>query len=235
MSFEKHKTDPALGLVVHAHLTKLGIETPMIASRINVDAKTKIEQLIELERQKMEILGLDLSDDSLYETPKRVAKMTVLENYWGLIPTNFPKITTIENKFKSKNGYGSKVTVGPIELVSKCEHHQLEILGEAYVSYIPKDRVMGLSKFSRVVEYFAKRPQVQERLTEQICETLQLILDTDDVAVSIYAEHLCMTTRGVEDPCAATATCSLSGSYLTNDGLKTEYLHDVDQLSSRRR
>lgn len=157
----------------------------------------------------METLGLDLSDDSLADTPKRVAKMYVDEVFWGLLPENFPKMTVIENKMK----YNEMVTEVNITLNSNCEHHFIPIIGKAHVSYIPKGKVVGLSKLNRLVDYYARRPQVQERLTSQIAEKLKELLGTEDVAVVIDAMHTCVRTRGIRDGASHTRTSSLGGVY----------------------
>ena len=136
----------------------------------------------------MKALGMDLSDDSLSETPKRVAKMLVHETLWGLDYEAFPKCTTVSNKM----GYNEMVVERNVNVQSNCEHHALPIYGVATVAYVPKDKVLGLSKINRVVEYFSKRPQIQERLTEQVFHALQFILETTDVAVMIDAEHFCV-------------------------------------------
>ena len=220
MAFQKTKIDAALGYEVMQHLESLGLHTPCIKEALHVDNKTKIDIIERHMTEILKTLGMDLSDDSLIETPKRVAKMMVLENYWGLLPENFPKNTTIENKMHLDN----MVTVGDINVSSFCEHHLLPVLGKAYIAYLPKDRVIGLSKLSRVVEYFSRRPQVQERLTAQIYHALSYMLDTPDVAVGINAVHLCMSTRGVEDPDAWTQTTKLGGSFKTELGMRVEFL-----------
>lgn len=160
-------------------------------------------------REIMKTLGLDLTDDSLVETPKRVARMYVDEIFSGLLPENFPKITTIENKMN----YDEMVTELNITMNSSCEHHFIPILGVAHVSYIPDKKVIGLSKLNRIVDYYSKRPQVQERLTEQVAKKLQELLETDDVAVVIDAIHTCVKTRGIKDNLSYTRTASIYGKY----------------------
>lgn len=164
-------------------------------------------------------LGLDLSDDSLADTPKRVAKMYVEEVFWGLLPENFPKMTVIENKM----GYDEMVTEVNITLNSNCEHHFIPIIGKAHVSYIPKDKVIGLSKLNRLVDYYSRRPQVQERLTDQIAKKLQELLGTDDVAVVIDAMHTCVRTRGIKDSASHTRTSSLHGIYRSSADTRAEF------------
>jgi GTP cyclohydrolase I len=220
MAFQKTKTDEQLGYEIQKHLESLGLQTPVDKKNLSAENKDKIEKIENHMTEVFKILGLDLSDDSLIETPKRVAKMMVLDQYWGLLPENFPKNTMIKDKMK----VDEMVTVGGIQVNSLCEHHALPILGKAYVSYIAEGKVIGLSKLSRVVEYFCKRPQVQERLTSQIYHTLSYMLGTEHVAVGINAVHLCMTTRGVEDAGAWTQTTKLGGAFKENNQTRQEFL-----------
>ena len=186
MSYNKTKTDPELGQKVHEHLFKMGVETPRRDN--GIDRKLKIAKIEEKFQDIMGILGLDLTDDSLIETPKRVAKMYVNEIFWGLDYDAFPKCTTVDNKMH----YNEMVVERNVNVQSNCEHHFVVIDGLATVAYVPKQKVLGLSKINRIVEYFSKRPQIQERLTEQIFHTLQFILETEDVAVMIDAQHYCV-------------------------------------------
>lgn len=217
MSYNKTKTDPELGRKVHEHLVKVGVETPTTPN--NYDRKEKIEQIETHFTHIMRILGLDLSDDSLVETPKRVAKMYVNEIFWGLDYEAFPKCTTVNNKMK----YNEMVVERNVSVQSNCEHHFVVIDGLATVAYVPKDRVLGLSKINRIVEYFSKRPQIQERLTEQIFHTLQYILDTEDVAVMIDAQHYCVKSRGVEDTGSSTVTSRLGGGFKSDPAVRNEF------------
>lgn len=219
MSFQKTKVDSALGEQVHQHLLNLGLETPT-TELLNVDNRIKIEKIESHMTEICKILGLDLTDDSLIETPKRVAKMMVLEQNWGLLPENFPKNTTIMNKMNTDE----MVTVGEIPVMSICEHHLITISGTAVVSYLPKTKVIGLSKLARIVEYYSRRPQVQERLTSQIYHALSYLLDTEDVAVGINARHYCMISRGVETPNSWTQTTKLGGAFKNDAGTKSEFL-----------
>jgi len=196
----------------------MGVETPMAKSNIS-DRKDKIAVIEPLFAEIMKTLGLDLSDDSLIETPKRVAKMFVNEIFWGLDPEAFPKCTTVDNKMK----YNEMVCERGINVKSNCEHHFVVIDGLATVAYVPKDKVLGLSKINRIVEYFSKRPQIQERLTEQIFHTLQFILDTEDVAVMIDARHYCVSSRGVEDTSSSTVTSRLGGGFKTDPAARAEF------------
>jgi GTP cyclohydrolase I len=217
MSYNKTKCDPELGQQVHEHLVKMGVETP--ARPNNRDRKEKIELIESYFEGIMMVLGLDLSDDSLTETPKRVAKMYVNEIFWGLDYDAFPKCTTVDNKMK----YNEMVCERNVNVQSNCEHHFVIIDGLATVAYVPKDRVLGLSKINRIVEYFSKRPQIQERLTEQIFHTLQYILDTEDVAVMIDAQHYCVKSRGVEDTGSSTVTTRLGGGFKTDPAARAEF------------
>ena len=218
MSFNKTKADPELGLKVHEHLVKMGVETP---TNPNGLSRTDKIELIEAKfRDIMNALGLDLSDDSLIETPKRVAKMYVGEIFWGLDYDAFPKCTTVDNKMH----YNEMVVERNVNVQSNCEHHFVVIDGLATVAYVPKQKVLGLSKINRIVEYFSKRPQIQERLTEQIFHTLQFILETEDVAVMIDAKHYCVAARGVEDTGSSTVTCRLGGGFKTDPSARQEFL-----------
>lgn len=212
-----NKSDNALGEAVRTMLINNGIETPMAGS--SRMAEPGIESHV---ASIMSLLGLDLEDDSLRETPKRVAKMFANELFWGLDYRNFPKATTVENKM----AYDQMVLERNITVQSTCEHHLLPILGHAHIAYIPNKKVLGLSKLNRIVEFFSRRPQIQERLTSQIAATLSYLLETVDVAVFIEAEHMCVKTRGVEDGCSDTATSSLRGVF--RDGaLRAEFFSCV--------
>ena len=219
MSYNKTKTDPELGQRVHEHLVKMGVETPVTKSRH--DRKTQIELIEQNFTAIMNVLGLDLNDDSLMETPKRVAKMYVNEIFWGLDYEAFPKCTTVDNKMK----YDEMVVEKNVIVQSNCEHHFVIIDGVATVAYIPNKKVLGLSKINRIVEYFSKRPQIQERLTEQIFHTLQFILETEDVAVMIDAQHYCVKSRGVEDTGSSTVTSRLGGGFKTDPAARSEFLN----------
>jgi GTP cyclohydrolase I len=219
MSFNKSKTDPELGLKVHEHLVKVGVETPTISNGLSRGDKIDI---IEAKfTDIMNALGLDLSDDSLIETPKRVAKMMVTETMWGLDYDAFPKCTTVDNKMQ----YNEMVVERNVNVQSNCEHHFVVIDGLATVAYVPKQKVLGLSKINRIVEYFSKRPQIQERLTEQVFHALQFILETEDVAVMIDAKHYCVAARGVEDTGSSTVTCRLGGGFKTDPAARAEFLN----------
>ena len=218
MSYNKTKTDPVLGQQVHEHLVKVGVETPVIDNGLSrTDKIDKIEKSFDT---IMETLGLDLKDDSLMDTPKRVAKMYVNEIFWGLDYDAFPKATVVDNKMQ----YDEMVVERNINVQSNCEHHFVVIDGLATVAYIPNETVLGLSKINRVVEYFSKRPQIQERLTEQVYHALSFILNTEDVAVLIDAQHYCVKSRGVEDAGSSTITSKLGGGFRSDPALRAEFL-----------
>ena len=221
MSYNKTKCDPELGNQVHAHLVKMGVETPVVQN--NVDRKDKIDVIEKHFAVIMETLGLDLTDDSLMDTPKRVAKMYVNEIFWGLDYEAFPKCTTVDNKMK----YDEMVVERNVNVQSNCEHHFVVIDGVATVGYIPKQKVLGLSKINRIVEYFSKRPQIQERLTEQVYYALQYILETDNIAIVIHAQHYCVKSRGVEDVGSSTVTSKLGGVFKTDPNVRTEFMRLV--------
>jgi GTP cyclohydrolase I len=218
MAYNKTKTDPELGLRIHEHLVNCGVETPI--TELALDRKDKIDKIEHHFTAIMQTLGLDLADDSLMDTPKRVAKMYVNEIFYGLDYEAFPKCTVIENKMT----YDEMVVETGINVQSNCEHHFVVIDGLATVAYVPHRVVLGLSKMNRIVEYFAKRPQVQERLTEQVYHALQYILETDDIAVMIDAQHFCVKSRGVEDTGSSTITSKLGGTFRENASARAEFL-----------
>jgi len=205
-------------MLVRSALESRGLETPRIENGLS--AAEKRERIRQHIQQIMEILGMDLQDDSLAETPKRIAKMYVDEIFSGLDYAHFPKITVIENKM----GVDEMVKVRDITMTSTCEHHLVTIDGLATVAYLPRSKVIGLSKINRIVQFFAKRPQVQERLTQQILVALQALLETEDVAVSITATHYCVKARGVMDASSATTTTALGGMFKKNPASRQEFL-----------
>jgi len=196
-----------------------GIDTPLREDAFQLDDETKIELIEDRFREIMNILGLDLSDDSLKDTPRRVAKMYVKEIFSGLNPVNKPSVSLFENKYQ----YNQMLVEKDITLYSNCEHHFVPIVGKAHVAYISNGYVIGLSKINRIVQYYAKRPQVQERLTIQIAEELKAVLKTKHVAVVIEADHLCVSSRGIQDISSQTVTSHYSGKFL-NDQTKNEFL-----------
>ncbi|WP_321289859.1 GTP cyclohydrolase I FolE [uncultured Sunxiuqinia sp.] len=195
------------------------VDTPLRDDAFMKSAEQKMAIIEDKFRDIMNALGLDLTDDSLKGTPGRVAKMYVKEIFNGLHPENKPKISVFENKFL----YGEMLVEKNINLNSTCEHHFLPIVGKAHVAYVSSGQVIGLSKINRIVDYFARRPQVQERLTVQIASELKRILKTDDVAVLIDAKHMCVSSRGIEDESSATVTAEYSGIFKQQDR-KDEFL-----------
>jgi len=202
-------------------LEKKGLETPMLPNQISREKKK--EQIEYHMREVLKLLALDLSDDSLEETPSRIAKMYVDEVFSGLDYKNFPKITVIENKMN----VSEMVRVKNITLTSTCEHHLVTIDGKAAVAYIPRGKIIGLSKINRIVRFFAQRPQVQERMTQQILVALQTLLESDDVAVTIDATHYCVKSRGVMDATSETTTTALGGIFKSNSATRHEFLSDL--------
>lgn len=194
-------------------------DTPLRDDAFDLDDKSKIEAIKKDVASILHTLGLDLTDDSLSGTPKRVAKMFVKEIFGGLHPDNKPKASTFDNKYK----YGEMLVEKNITLYSTCEHHLLPIVGRAHVAYISKGKVIGLSKMNRIVDYFAKRPQVQERLTIQVVRELQKALGTDDVACVIDAKHLCVNSRGIRDIESSTVTSEFGGAF-KDDKVRREFL-----------
>lgn len=199
-------------------LIEQGLETPIVES--DMTPEQKYQRIKGLLTEVISVMGLDLNDDSLAETPHRIAKMYVNEIFSGLDYMNFPNITVIENKMK----VDEMVKVSNINLTSTCEHHFVTIDGLAKVAYLPKSKVIGLSKINRIVRFFAQRPQVQERLTQQILLAIQTLTETDDVAVTIDATHYCVKSRGVMDVNSNTTTTALGGCFKTNPQTRAEFL-----------
>ena len=186
-----------------------GLETPMKLDAFEISDSEKKEKISGLFAQIMDVMGLDLTDDSLKGTPNRVAKMYIDEIFSGLNPLNKPKIALFDNKYK----YNQMLVEKNITFYSNCEHHFVPIIGKAHIAYVSSGKVIGISKLNRIVQYFAKRPQVQERLTNQIAIELKTILDTEDIAIIIDAKHLCVSSRGVKDDASATVTSYYSGVF----------------------
>jgi GTP cyclohydrolase I len=188
-----------------------GLETPMKEDAFRLTDNEKKVKIAGLFEEIMDVLGLDLTDDSLKGTPERVAKMYIDEIFSGLNPKNKPKVALFDNKYQ----YNQMLVEKDITFYSNCEHHFVPIIGKAHVSYISSGKVIGLSKLNRIVNYYARRPQVQERLTNQIAEELKSILGTEDVAVIIDAKHLCVSSRGIKDDSSATVTAFYGGAFNT--------------------
>ncbi len=199
------------------------LETPMMKDAFELSDKAKIEKIQFHFKEIMEILGLDLTDDSLKDTPNRVAKMYVNEAFSGLNPANKPTASLFENKYK----YNQMLVEKDISFYSNCEHHFVPIFGKAHVAYISSGKIIGLSKLNRIVNYYAKRPQVQERLTMQIAYELQNILNTEDVAVILDAKHLCVSSRGIKDTSSSTISSYYGGKF-NEEQTKKELMNYID-------
>ena len=189
-----------------------GLETPMKKDAFKLTDDEKKKKIAVLFEEIMDVMGLDLTDDSLKGTPERVAKMYIDEIFSGLNPINKPKVALFDNKYQ----YNQMLVEKDITFYSNCEHHFVPIIGKAHISYISSGKVIGLSKLNRIVQYYAKRPQVQERLTNQIAEELKGVLGTEDVAVIIDAKHLCVSSRGIKDDTSATVTAFYGGTFNTS-------------------
>jgi GTP cyclohydrolase IA len=214
---------PANEVMTHEELGDMHVgtsfETPLRPDAFELDDDLKIELIAKQFKEIMHILGLDLEDDSLKGTPQRVAKMYVKEIFSGLNPENAPKIKLFENKYQ----YNEMLVEKNIPFISNCEHHFVPIVGKAHIAYISNGKVVGLSKINRVVEFYARRPQVQERMTIQIANHLKEALGTDDVAVLIEAEHMCVSMRGVEHSGVTTITSEFSGQF-KEESRRNEFL-----------
>jgi len=198
-------------------------DTPMREDAFKLSDEEKIERIKKNVSDIMHTLGLDLSDDSLSGTPNRVAKMYVKELFGGLHPDKKPSASTFDNKYK----YGEMLVEKNITVYSTCEHHLLPIVGIAHVAYISKGKVVGLSKMNRIVDYYAKRPQVQERLNIQVVKELQNVLGTEDVACVIDAKHLCVNSRGIRDVASSTVTAEYGGKF-KEEALRREFLDYIN-------
>ena len=214
------KTDKVLGLEVKSHLEKMGVETPLNNYDNPYSKEDQLKYIAQNFRNIMQLLHLDLKDDSLADTPRRVAEMYVNEMFSGLDYNNFPKATAVENKM----GCEEMLTVNKISLQSNCEHHFVVIDGFCKIAYIPEagGKLLGLSKFNRIVQFFARRPQIQERLGLQIYHALSYILGTEDIAVCITAIHYCVKARGVNDTHSETTTSKLGGRFM-NSKVRAEF------------
>ena len=218
---DKSKQNEALGKEVNDYLEKVGVQTPL-TDLVDVDVQTKLDQIKTQVTETLTTLGLDLTDDSLCDTPNRVAKMYVNEIFSGLRNDTFPKCTAVENKMTSGDEF---VLEKNITLFSDCEHHLRPIIGKCHIAYIPKDKVLGLSKMNRLVQYFARRPQIQERLNQQIAHAMKYITGSDDIIVIIDAGHTCVSQRGVMDTNSTTATITALGVFGENNSpLRKEVL-----------
>ncbi len=211
-----------LNTLIETNTREANFKTPLKSNAFDLDDDTKIELITDQFTNILNILGLDLNDDSLKNTPKRIAKMYVKEIFSGLNPANKPVATLFENPYQ----YNEMLVEKNISVFSNCEHHFVPIVGKAHVAYISDGKVIGLSKLNRIVQYYAQRPQVQERLTIQIAEELKTALGTEDVAVMIDASHHCVSSRGIRDAGSTTITTSFSGKFKEIE-TKNEFLKHV--------
>lgn len=207
-----HMNDETINEIGENHIGT-SAKNPIRADAFDIPDQEKIDKIQESVKDILETLGMDLTDDSLQGTPRRVAKAFVNEIFMGLNPKNMPKASTFENNYK----YGEMLVEKNIVVYSTCEHHLLPIIGRAHVAYISNGRVVGLSKMNRIVEYYAKRPQVQERLTMQVVQAMQQALGTQDVACVIDAKHLCVNSRGIKDIESSTVTSEFGGKFKEKD------------------
>ncbi len=212
--------DAVLGNKVHTHLSKLGIESPIDFERRDKYEGAGQAHIEEAMQAILMCIGMDLKDDSICKTPHRVSKMYMKEIFYGMDYRNFPRAMAINNKMKADE----MICMRKVVVRSVCEHHLVPFVGHATIAYLPCKKVSGLSKINRIVDFFCRRPQVQERLTEQVAATLSLILETDSVAVVIDAAHFCIKLRGVEDPDSTTVTSKLLGKFRSNAELRNEFL-----------
>lgn len=210
--------DSFLGAAISAVLKAQNLETPMVENELGRDLKYTLFETCH--SKIMHGLGLDLNDDSLLETPTRVAKMYCDEIFVGLNYDKFPKCTAVENKMH----HDELVVVKDSDVLSMCEHHFVPFVGTCSIGYIPSTKVLGLSKFPRVVDFFSRRPQIQERLTAQIHAALKYILETEDIAVTMTCEHMCMRLRGVQQVGKQTITTKITGKFMEKPALREEFL-----------
>lgn len=217
------KTDSTFDFLGDEHIST-SQETPLRPDAFEMDDELKMELIEKHFKEIMLILGLDLTDDSLSGTPKRVAKMYIQEIFSGLNPANKPQVALFENKYQ----YNQMLVEKGIQFYSNCEHHFVPIIGKAHVGYISNGKVVGLSKINRIVNYFARRPQVQERMTVQIARELKQVLQTEDVAVVIEASHLCVSSRGIQDVSSLTVTSDYSGKF-NDPHQRDEFMRYISQ------
>lgn len=201
--------------------------SPILSDPPKLSEEEKIEIIAEKYKEIMNVLGLDLSDDSLQHTPYRIARMYIKEIFSGLDYNNFPEISFFENKFQPTKGENANIILVKVNFTSFCEHHFVPMRGYAYIAYVPHKKLIGLSKIPRIVRFFAKRPQVQERLAAQIADSLALLLETENIAISIIAEHYCVISRGIENEHSNTVTNILRGNFQTHESLRREFFESI--------
>jgi GTP cyclohydrolase I len=222
LNTQPKKTEREIDEIGDDHISSNIFDTPLRPDAFDMDDETKMEKIEGHFREIMQIMGLDLTDDSLSGTPRRVAKMYVKELFSGLNPKNMPALTHFNNHYK----YNEMLVERDIMFHSNCEHHFVPIIGKAHVAYIANGQVIGLSKLHRVVNHFARRPQVQERMTIQIGEALKTVLGTESVAVILDADHMCVSSRGINDQTSSTVTTFYGGEFMKPD-LRNEFIKMV--------
>lgn len=220
----KKKTSKKTTLPLHI---RTHYPSPIQESPVSLSDDEKIEIIAEKYKEILHVLGLDLSDDSLKRTPHRIARMYVKEIFSGLDHKNFPEVSFFENKFQPSKGENANIILVKVNFTSFCEHHFVPMRGYAYIAYVPHKKLIGLSKIPRIVRFFAKRPQVQERLAAQIVDSLAILLETENIAISIIAEHYCVIARGIENEHSNTVTNILRGNFQTHDSLRREFFESV--------
>lgn len=221
-----NKSDPKLGKQIQVHLQQNNVESPINFDVYqNTTADEKVKLIESKYKEILEVIGFDLTNDSVKNTPKRVADMYVNEIFFGLDYNKFPKIMTFENKFKTSG----MVVEENIKSMSVCSHHIVTIDGTAWVAYIPNEKVIGLSKINRIVDFFSRRPQEAERLTMQIWHALEYILGTQNIAVYLKGTHYCVKSRGINDVNSSTSTVKLGGGFLTDQTLRQEFYSIVNR------
>lgn len=230
---KKPKASPSKSILSAGRIKKASITqfpTPLKNTPKKMNNEQKIEYIAKRFHEIMEVLGLDLSDDSLAKTPYRVAKMYVNEIFSGLDPSTFPPISFIEDRFQENDK--SNIVFVKVNFNSFCEHHFVPMNGTAYIAYLPNKKLIGLSKIPRIVRFFARRPQVQERLTAQIADCLATLLETEDVAVSILSQHFCIIARGIEDENSHVITNLLRGKFDKDPTLRREFFEAINRQPS---
>lgn len=225
----KKKTSQKVTLPLHI---RTRYPSPLLESPPSLSEEEKIEIIADRYKDIMHVLGLDLSDDSLKRTPYRIARMYVKEIFSGLDHNNFPEVSFFENKFQPSKGESANIILVKVNFSSFCEHHFVPMRGYAYIAYVPHKKLIGLSKIPRIVRFFAKRPQVQERLAAQIADSLAILLETENVAISIIAEHYCVISRGIENEHSNTVTNILRGNFQTHDALRREFFESVKRQNT---
>lgn len=221
MSISNGNFDSEMGMVVRRKLIDTGLETPTINVK---EHDIDVDKVVKCFKKIHKLVGLDTEDDSVHDTPRRLAKTLIKETTLGMRYENFPKMTVVENN----DVYGESVIVNDILVVSMCEHHWERIIMRVSIAYVPNEKILGLSKLARLAEFFGARPIIQERYTNQLAETLELILGVDDVAVHVRGIHMCMLARGVKSTCSTTTTKAFGGVFLDDAQQRSEFMSSID-------